>query len=96
MVKRSGGFRRKTRHKLSKNKVLRGFIRIRDYFQRFNEGDKVYLKAEPGIQKGMYFPRFHSKVGKIIAKQGRCYKVEIKDGSKTKTLIVHPVHLRSV
>ena len=96
MVKHIGSFRRKTRHKLRKNRSLRGVIKIRDYFRKFNVGDKVYLKAEPGIQKGMYFPRFHSKVGKVIEKQGRCYKIQIRDGSKTKTLIVHPIHLRSI
>ncbi len=96
MVKRAGSFRRKTRHKLSKKKSLRGVIKIKDYLQRFDVGDMVYLKAEPSIQKGMYFPRFHSNVGKIIKKQGRCYKIEIKDGSKIKTLIVHPVHLRRI
>ena len=96
MVKRVGSFRRKSRHKLKKNKALRGVIRIKDYFKKFNEGDKVYLKAEPSIQKGMYFPRFHGKVGHVIKKQGNCYKIQIKDGSKSKTLIVHAVHLRGV
>lgn len=96
MVKRVGSFRRKSRHKLKKNRALRGVIRIKDYFQKFEIGDKVCLKAEPSIQKGMYFPRFHGKVGQVIKKQGRCYKIHIKDGSKSKTLIVHPVHLRSI
>jgi|TARA_B100001971_G_C18241056_1_gene570955 large subunit ribosomal protein L21e len=96
MTQRAGGFRRKSRHKLRKNKALRGFVRIKDYLRGFKEGDKVYLKAEPAIQKGMYFPRFHNKVGKVIKKQGKCYKVEIKDGSKPKMIIVHPIHLRSV
>ena len=96
MVKRSGGFRRKTRSKLRKKKSERGKISIRRYLQNFNIGDMVYLKAEPSIHKGMYFPRFHGKSGVIIDTQGRCYKVRIKDGNKEKTLIVHPVHLKSI
>ncbi len=96
MVQRSGGFRRKTRHKLKKNIREKGKISIRKYLQEFKLGDKVLLKAEPSIQKGMYFPRFHSKVGIIKEKQGKCYKVLIKDHNKEKFLIVHPIHLSKV
>ncbi|MCX6711711.1 MAG: 50S ribosomal protein L21e [Candidatus Woesearchaeota archaeon] len=96
MVQRSGGFRRKTRHKLKKNIRQKGKISIHNYLQEFKSGDKVLLKAEPSIQKGMYFPRFHSKVGTVTKKQGKCYKILIKDHNKEKILIVHPIHLKKV
>ncbi len=96
MVKRIGGFRRKTRHKLKKNYRRRGKISLSKYFQKFNTGDKVVLSAEPAVQKGMYFPRFHGMMGVIKANAGGCYQVSIKDGKKEKTLIVHPVHLKGV
>ncbi len=92
MVQRIGGFRRKTRHKLRKKK--KGKISLRKYFQSFKEGDKVLLQAEPAFHKGMYHPKFHSKSGTITGRRGNCYKLEIKDKNKYKTLIVHPVHLR--
>lgn len=63
------------------------------YFAEYAGGDKVLLKAEPAVQKGIYHLRFHGKTGIIKAKQGDCYKVEILDGSKPKNLIVHPIHL---
>jgi len=94
MTKRIGSARRKTRSKLRKNVRQRGKISLTKYFQVFNLDDNVCLLAEPGIQKGMYFPRFHGKAGKIKGKKGACYQVEIKDMNKLKTLIVHPVHLR--
>lgn len=94
MTKRIGGFRRKTRHKLTKKAKYKGKISLRKYFQSFEAGDKVLLKAEPAIHKGMYNPRYHSKIGTVISRTGKCYKLEIKDKNKTKTLIVHPVHLR--
>lgn len=94
MTKRTGGFRRKTRHKLTKKRKKKGKISLRSYFQSFKVGDKVLLKAEPAVQKGMYNPRYHSKSGTIKGKRGNCYKLEIKDKNKIKTLIVHPVHLR--
>ncbi len=94
MTKRTGGFRRKTRHKLAKKQKDKGKISLRKYFQSFKVGDKVLLHAEAAVHKGMYNPRYHSKSGTVVGKRGKCYKLEIKDKDKTKTLIVHPVHLR--
>ncbi|MDP2906675.1 MAG: 50S ribosomal protein L21e [Nanoarchaeota archaeon] len=94
MSKRIGGFRRKTRNKLKKSLRDKGKISINKYFQEFKIGEKVVLKAEPAIQKGMYFPRFHSKTGLIKGKKGSCYEIIIKDGGKAKMLIVHPIHLQ--
>lgn len=94
MAKRIGGFRRKTRNKLKKSLRDKGKISINKYFQEFKIGEKVLLKAEPAIQKGMYFPRFHSKTGLVKGKKGSCYEIIIKDGGKAKMLIVHPIHLQ--
>jgi len=94
MAKRIGGFRRKTRHKLSKPLREKGKISLKRYFQKFKPGDKVVLKSEPSIHKGMYHPRFHGKSGIVKQKKGICYKVLIKDNKKEKILVVHPVHLR--
>ncbi len=93
-MKRTGGLRRKTRHKLKKNVRTKGKISLRRFFQRFNEGDKVYLSAEPAVQKGLFHPRFHGKAGTIKSKQGTNYYVQIKDGNKTKTILAHPIHLK--
>lgn len=95
-MKRIGGNRRKTRAILRKGVRQRGKISITRYLQAFDQGDKVLLKAEPAVQGGMYFRRFHSKHGVIIAKQGECYKVAIKDGGLVKYCIVHPSHLKKV
>ena len=94
MSKRVGGFRRKTRHKLAKSLREKGKLSIRKYLQEFKKGDKVLLKAEPSVHKGIYYPRFHGKTGVIKNKKGNCYEVAIKDNKKEKILIVHPVHLR--
>ena len=95
-MQRIGGFRRKTRHKLSKNVRYKGKISLSKYFQVFKEGEKVCLVSEPAIQKGMYYPRFYGKAGTIIGKRGRCYEVKIKDGSLTKLLLVHAVHMQKL
>lgn len=79
---------------MRKNIRERGKISLTKYFQELEEGQQVLLKAEPAIQNGMYFRRFHGNVGKVVGKRGRCYEVAIKDQNKDKTVIVHPVHLR--
>jgi len=96
MVQRIGGFRRKTRYKLSKPRRSRGKISVKKFFQSFEKGDKVVLSAEPAVQKGMYFPRFHGKTGIIKKKIGSCYKVLIKDGKKEKIPLIHPIHLKKI
>ena len=96
MTKRIGGFRRKTSHKLRKKNKEKGRISITRYFQDFKEGDKVSLAANPTVQKGMYHPRFHSKIGVVKSMRGKCYQIRIMDKKKEKTVIVHPVHLRRI
>jgi large subunit ribosomal protein L21e len=96
MAQRIGGFRRKTRSKLSKNIRARGKLSIPNYFQIFKVGDGVQLCANPTIQKGMYHPKYHGKAGIISEKQGKCYSVTIKDGGKHKSLLVHPIHLKRI
>lgn len=93
-MKRTGKGRRKTRSLFKKNYKQKGKISIRNYLQVLNIGDKVVLKAEPAVQKGMYFRRFHGKTGSVIGKQGTNYKINIKDNNKEKEILVHPVHLR--
>ena len=96
MVKKIGRSRRKTRHLMKKKVRRRGKLSLSSFFKRFKEGEKVLLKAEPAVQKGVYFRRFHGKTGIVKGKKGNCYNVLIKDGKKSKTVIVHPIHLRKV
>ena len=74
----------------------KGRIRLKDFFQELNDGDRVVLKADPGYQRGLYHMRFHGKSGVIKGKQGDCFKVLLMDGSVKKLLLVHPVHLKKV
>mgnify|MGYP001596420288 CR=1 FL=1 len=96
MTKRLGGFRRKTRDKLKKAPAEKGKISFTTYFQELEQGQSVVLKLEPSVHKGMFLPRFYGRTGIIGKKHGSCYEVSIVDGSKPKTLIVHPIHLKRV
>ncbi|PIN74427.1 50S ribosomal protein L21e [Candidatus Woesearchaeota archaeon CG10_big_fil_rev_8_21_14_0_10_45_16] len=95
MVTRIGSKQRKTRHKFQKHYRERGKIPLSQYFQVFQEGDKVNLKINSNIQKGQFFRRFHGFTGTITGrKKGSCYEVTIKDGDKKKILYVHPIHMK--
>lgn len=96
MVKRIGGSRRKSRHKFSKPHRRKGKMGLSKYFQSLKEGDKVILKAEPSVQKGLYDVHFHGSSGVVKDKRKSCYEVAVKDKKKEKILIIHPVHLQKV
>lgn len=92
MANRRGSYRRKTRKLMTKNFRGRGKINFTRYLAEYKDGEKILLKTEPAVQDGIYHLRYHGKTGIIKGRQGRCYAVEIMDGSKPKKLIVHPVH----
>jgi large subunit ribosomal protein L21e len=96
MVTRTGGTRRGSRHIFQKNKREKGKISITRFLAIFNKGDNVVLSAESAVQKTIYHRKFHGKKGIINSKKGSCYEVNIKDGGKIKTIIVHPVHLKKL
>ena len=87
MVKRTGGPRKKTRHKLQKKPRTRGKIKIRKILDTFKAGERVRILQEPGAQRGMPHPRFKNLIGVVIKKQGDAYIISIKDGNKEKKVI---------
>ena len=96
MATRIGGNRRKTRHIFQNSVREKGKLSIRRYLQSLSVGERVVLKAQPALQGGLYFRRFHGKSGLVKGKQGECYLVEVKDHNMTKVLIVHPAHLKTL
>ncbi|MDT7858900.1 MAG: 50S ribosomal protein L21e [Candidatus Aenigmarchaeota archaeon] len=92
MVKKSQGFRVKTRKKLAREARYRPLIT--KFIQKFNIGEKVIIDQEPTSFKGMPFSRFKGMVGEIIEKRGRAYVVKVKVGKKIKKVISRPEHLK--
>ncbi|MCS7118927.1 MAG: 50S ribosomal protein L21e [Archaeoglobaceae archaeon] len=92
---KSHGFRFKSGRKLKKKVRERG-IKIRKFLKEFNIGQKVIVDIESASQKGMPHPRYQGKNGVVIGKRGRAYLVQVKDGSKFKTLISRPEHLKAI
>ena len=96
MVKRIGGKRRHTRYKLQRAQNMRGKVRITAFMQQFKDGEKVALVADSSVAAGMFHPRFHGKTGTIVSAQGKSYQVQIRDRTKDKVLVIHPVHLKRI
>jgi large subunit ribosomal protein L21e len=94
MVTRIGTKQRNTRQKYTQHYRKKGKIPLSEYFKKLEVGDKVALVVNPNIQEGRFFPRFHGLNGTVMGKKGFCYNIQIKDGSKQKTLYVHPMHLK--
>jgi len=92
MVKKSKGFRAATRHKLRQ----KGRPTITKFLQKFDIGQNVIIMLEPSSHKGMPHPRYKGNMGKVIAKRGKCYVVEIKDGNSLKKFISKPEHLKPI
>lgn len=91
---KSHGFRFKSGRKLKKRVRERG-ISLSKFLQDFEIGQKVVIDIEPASQKGMPHPRYQGRSGVVIGRRGRAFLVQIRDGSKFKTLISRPEHLKS-
>lgn len=90
----TSGRRIKTRSLLRKNVREKGIKPPSYLLQDYKPGDKVVLKYDPSIHKGMPHRRFYGKIGTIIGKRGKAYILQVVDGDKTKTLIARPEHLK--
>ncbi len=82
---------------MAKGKKIRtkGKIKLSSYFKKFSEKDKVAIVKELGVRSG--FPqRIIGKSGIVTGTRGNYLEVEIVDGKKKKTFIIHPVHLKKL
>ena len=97
MVKRSKGFRVRTRRILRKSPRRRGIPPITEYLKTFEVGEKAAIVLEPSSHKGMPHPRYHGLIGEVVGRRGRAYLVKVRVGKNTyKTLIARPEHLKKV
>lgn len=93
-MKRSRGFKSKSRKKLTKTARAGRHNPITKKLQRYEENDFVHIIIDPSIQKGQPHPRFHGKTAQVIGSKGKAYILSLTDGNKHKELIVRPDHLK--
>jgi len=92
-VPQSKGPRHKTRKLLRKHPRERGKIGLSRLLYDYKMGDKVVIKINPTVHKGMPYKRYHGLVGTVVDKRGRAYIVKVPVGDAIKTLIIRPEHL---
>jgi large subunit ribosomal protein L21e len=83
-----------TRNKLRNKPRDRGTSPPQRSVESYEAGEKVHLDIDPSVPDGRFHPRFNGHTGTVEGEQGRAYKVTIVDGSKEKTIIAKPAHLR--
>lgn len=92
-MKKSKGYRARTRRLLKKEPREKGKIRLSKLLYEYHPGNRVVVKIDPSIQKGMPHRRYHGKVGTVIDKRGRSYVISVTQGDAVKEIVVRPEHL---
>lgn len=73
----------------------KGKIRFSQYFQEFNNGDRVAIVREQSTNPA--FPkRIQGLTGVITGKRGSAYLIKINEGNKEKTHIIRPINLKKI
>jgi large subunit ribosomal protein L21e len=93
MPRKSKGYRKKTRSLLRKNPRERGKVGLSKILHEYKPGQKVVVKINSSVHKGMPHRRYHGRIGVIANKRGRAYVVGVTQGKAVKDIIVRPEHL---
>lgn len=89
----SKGLMHKTRKVFRKHPRERGKLKLSRILRQYDVGQKVVIKVDPAVHKGMPHRRYHGRVGTVVGKRGRAYIVQVKVGGEVRTLFVRPEHL---
>jgi large subunit ribosomal protein L21e len=92
-MRRSKGYRSRTRSLLRKNPRERGKIGLSRILRAYQIGDKVTILLEASVHKGMPHRRYHGRSGTVQEKRGKSYVVNVEIGKQTKQIIARPEHL---
>lgn len=92
-MRKSKGYHHKTRALLRRKPREKGKTGLSKILRQYTSGEKVVIKINPSIHKGMPHRRYHGRIGVIAKKKGRAYIVDVTQGDATKQIIVRPEHL---
>ena len=90
------GFRHRTRSLFRRRVRERGKTGLSKILREYALGDRVLVRINPSIHKGMPHRRFHGKIGVVGERRGRAYVVNVSQGDAVKEIIVRPEHLEPV
>jgi len=93
MGRKAKGYRRKTRSIMRRKPRERGKTGLSKILCEYKPGEKVVVKIDPSVHKGMPHRRYHGKIGVIVNMRGRSYVVNVTQGRAVKEIIVRPEHI---
>ncbi|MCW4034924.1 MAG: 50S ribosomal protein L21e [Candidatus Bathyarchaeota archaeon] len=93
MGRKAKGYRRKTRYLLKRKPRERGKTGLSKLLREYETDEKVVIKLNPSVHKGMPHRRFHGRIGVIANKRGNSYVVNVSQGKAIKEIIVRPEHI---
>ena len=93
MGRKAKGYRRKTRSLLRRKPRERGKTGLSKVLHEYEPDEKVVVKLDPSVHKGMPHRRYHGRIGVIVNKRGRSYVVNVSQGKAVKEIIVRPEHI---
>ncbi len=93
MGRKAKGYRRKTRYLLKRRPRERGKTGLSKLLREYEPADKVVIRLDPSVHKGMPHRRFHGHIGVIVDKRGKSYVVNVSQGNAIKEIIVRPEHI---
>jgi len=91
--RKAKGYRRKTRYLLKRKPRERGKTGLSKLLREYETDEKVVIKLNPSVHKGMPHRRFHGRIGVIADKRGSSYVVNVSQGKAIKEIIVRPEHI---
>jgi len=94
MVKKSHGFRARTRSLMSKRVRTRGLGSPSKVLIDYKVGQRVDIVIDPGFHKGMPHRRYQGRTGVITHLRGRALVIDVSLGKAMKTLIIRREHLQ--
>ncbi|KON29488.1 50S ribosomal protein L21 [miscellaneous Crenarchaeota group-1 archaeon SG8-32-1] len=93
MGRKAKGYRRKTRYLLQRKPRERGKTGLSKLLREYETDEKVVVKLDPSVHKGMPHRRYHGRIGVIAEKRGKSYVVNVSQGKAIKEIIVRPEHI---
>lgn len=71
----------------------RGKVKLSEYFKKIADGERVTIIREASFP-GSYPKRVLGRTGVVSGTRGAYKIVQVNDGDKAKTFIIHPIHLK--
>lgn len=79
---------------MSKRVREKGKLGLSRLLVNYEKGERVVIKIDPAVHKGIPHKRYQGKVGVVVGKRGRAYLLEVPFKRKVKTIIATPEHLK--